>query len=133
MESWPKYWRARPRATRRAARATCDKSQALGLIVSAHASINFEKKATIRLETGIDGCCFERTANEKRRRGQKGERESDLCDNERIARQKFPAAMHGIVARLFLQVGDDAGAGKVSAPARARKQSVPSTQKRTWP
>ena len=73
-------------------------------VVTGQAGVNFQKKTRARFQARFDRSSLVRAANEKRSRGQQRERERDLNNHERIARQKFPAASHHIFARLFLQI-----------------------------
>ena len=47
-----------------------------------------------------------RTTNEQSRSGYQRERECNLCDDERITRQKLPVATHHIFASMFFQLRD---------------------------
>ena len=70
-----------------------------------------------------------RAANEERRRGQERERECDLHDDERIAREKFPAPPNDIFAGLFLSDRRSRRLRESFSAGPSAKESVPSKQK----
>ncbi len=76
------------------------------LVVSGQARIHLEQEIIPGLQPGVDRRGFARAANEERRRGQERERESDLHNHERIAREKLPTSLTGIFSGMFLQVLD---------------------------
>ncbi len=78
------------------------------LIHPAEARIHFEEEIVIDAQSGIERRRFVRAADEQGRRGEKRERESDLHHDQRIARQKTPAAPNRVFAGMFLQIADHA-------------------------
>src|SRR5204863_9211862 len=76
------------------------------LIVAAETRVDFEKKSAVRLKARVGRGGLHRAANEKRSRGQERERKRDLDHDERIAREKFPAAFHRVFAGVLFQIGD---------------------------
>ena len=64
----------------------------------------------VDLYSGIDAGGLVRPADEKRGGGEEGEGEGDLCDNEWIAREKFPMSPNDIFGGVFFQVADDEAA-----------------------
>jgi hypothetical protein len=81
--------------------------------VSGQARVGFNEESGACLQASIDRSGFARAANEERRRGQQSEREGDLGDDERIAREKLPTAPDDIFAGLFLEIGHDGAARKL--------------------
>ena len=82
------------------------------LVVAAEAGVGFEEQSCSPFASRFDPRRLARAAQENRRRGQERERKGDLRDDQRIARQKFPASPNDIFVSIFLQVADDRGARK---------------------
>ena len=61
-------------------------------------------------------------------RGEQRERESDLDDDEWIARQKTPAAPDEIIAGVFLQIADHAIARKLQRRAEGERDRANKTE-----
>jgi hypothetical protein len=61
------------------------------LIVTRQACIQLKEIIPARLETGIDVRGLARAMHKKGRSREKSEGKGDLDDNERVAREKFPA------------------------------------------
>ena len=82
------------------------------LVVAGKAGIRFKNETRTGRQTSIDGSSFAGAADEQGRRREQGERERDLRDDERIAREKSPAPPNDIFAGLFLEIGDHRAPGK---------------------
>ena len=81
--------------------------------VAGQARIGFDDKTGPGLKAGVDRGGFGRPTDEQSGGSEKGERESDLDDDEWIARHKFPSAPNHVLTRLFLQVGHHCAARKL--------------------
>ena len=73
---------------------------------AAETRIHFEEEIVLDSQSGIEPGRFVGAADEQRGRREQRERECNLRDDQRIARQKTPAAPDDIFAGMFLQIAD---------------------------
>src|SRR5262245_1537197 len=77
-------------------------------IETAEARVDFEEQIVFDVQSGLERGRIVRSANEKGRGREERERESNLDNDERIAREKTPASPDDIIPGMLLQIADDA-------------------------
>ena len=75
-------------------------------VKAAEARVDLQQKRRVGMQSRIDRSRFRSATNEKRGGGNQREGKCNLRDDERIARQKFPARPVGIFAGLLFQISD---------------------------
>src|SRR6186997_1095353 len=90
-------------------------------IETAEARVDFEEQIVFDVQPGLERAGIVRSTNEKGRGREEREREGDLDNDERIAREKTPTSPDDIIPGMLLQIADDAITRKLHRRAESER------------